>query len=91
MEINRVQAKESRLWTDSAPERVDVRAVALPRLRQLRIWNTWKTRYGAEDAWTGNFGMLVDSDDGGLSFRCSDGLGEAEFADFTFRIETAPS
>ncbi|MBF4606419.1 hypothetical protein [Curtobacterium sp. VKM Ac-1393] len=46
---------------------------------------------GAGDAWTGNFGMLVERDEGGLSFRCSDGLGEAAFTDLVFRVETVVS
>jgi hypothetical protein len=91
IEINGEQRGEFRLWTDSAPERVDVKVVDLARLRQLRVWNTWKYPNGATDAWTGNFGMVVEHDEGGLSFRCSDGLGEAGFTDLVFRVETVMS
>lgn len=88
IEINGAQGGEFRLWADSAPGIVDVKVVDLARLREFRIWNTWKTRRGAEDAWTGNFGMLVERYEGGLAFRCSDGLGEAAFSDLVFQVGT---
>ncbi|WP_448811810.1 hypothetical protein [Agromyces bauzanensis] len=88
LEIGGVIAADMVLWRDTAPETVQVAVRWSPRgPRSLRIWNTWRDG-GVSQAWLGNAGMRVDTrEDGRLTFRCSDGVGEPDFEDLVATME----
>lgn len=87
LEVNGATANDFRLWSDTAPESIEFAVHDRSRLPYFRVWNVWRTRHGAEDAWTGNFGMWVEQRGTSYRFHCSDGLGDVDFADLAFRIE----
>jgi hypothetical protein len=87
LEVNGATANDIRLWSDTAPELIEFGVSDRSRLQRLRVWNVWRTRHGAEDAWTGNFGMWVEQSGTSFRFHCSDGIGDVDFGDLVFRIE----
>lgn len=91
LRVNDVTGTSFRLWTDTAPPEIPFEVLDPVNLERLRVWNVWRTRHGAEDAWTGDFGMVVEPDDDALLVHCSDGVGALDFADLRFRIELSRS
>ncbi len=87
LRVNDVTGASFRLWTDTAPPAILFEVVDPMKLERLRVWNVWRMRHGAEDAWTGDFGMVVEPDDDSLLVHCSNGLGALDFSDLRFRIE----
>lgn len=85
------QARAFVLWNDTAPTRVVVDVRAEGSSCVVKMWNSWQDERGVEHAWIGNCGMVVEVGDGGLSLRCSDGVGGPDFDDLVVRIETRPS
>ncbi|WIE68592.1 hypothetical protein [Curtobacterium sp. MCLR17_054] len=85
--INHLSGRGFRLWTDTAPPVIEFAVDDPSRLERMRVWNVWRSPYGSEDAWTGNFGMIVEQEVDAMVVRCSNGLGDVDFEDFRFRIE----
>lgn len=72
LSVNGIDKPRLVLWNDSAPDEVEVKAVA----GRLTLWNVWETD-GAVHAWVGAAGIVLDTDDEGVTrLRASDGMGE---------------
>lgn len=89
LDINGEQLKDVVLWTDTAPEIVEVHALPPRSGGTLKIWNTWIGSLGSMDAWTGNSGMLVEPTTDGVVLRCSAGIGEPDFSELVVEITTS--
>lgn len=63
-------AEDIVLWSDTAP--ADVILESDGDVREVMIWNSYRTVHGTEEAWVGNSGMLIDDVEGGLlRFSCN--------------------
>lgn len=81
LDIDGETADDIVLWTETAP--VEVRASITWKsrgARSLRMWNVWRMGEVTQ-AWLGNAGMRVTTNNGTLLLRCSDGEGEPDFED----------
>lgn len=86
--------KEVVLWDDTLNGSAQAQIVGDAGTVRLNIWNVWRTisRYGDQDvegigAWSRNSGMLVEQGPTSVCIRCSDGRGEADFADMVAVLE----
>lgn len=73
------------LWTDTAPEVVQVVCRPPKAGAVLRAWNNWD-RNGTMMAWLGNAGMLVEDQNDCVVLRCSDGIGPPDFEDLVVEL-----
>ncbi len=75
------------LWTDTAPDTVQVKVAWKSRGgRSLRVWNAWRVK-GVTQAWLGNAGMRVSVGEGRVfQLRCSDGEGDPDFQDLVAEV-----
>jgi hypothetical protein len=82
--------REFDLWADMVPESgvatLEIQRTHLARRPSLAVWNVWQVRHQVVHAWIGNAGMLLETTDGGLTLRCSDGTGEPTFDDLVVEI-----
>jgi hypothetical protein len=84
VELNGEALDDVVLWSDTAPETVLLRFVPAKAKGPMtvRFWNAWRDTSGTMQAWIGNAGMLVETqDDGTTVLRCSDGFDEPSFDD----------
>jgi hypothetical protein len=89
IEVNGQDHPEIILWADTSPPVLDL-AVACANGCELKCWNVWK--YGdIVQAWIGNAGMHVAEADGRVTLACSDGVGDADFADLVVELEFSAS
>lgn len=66
--VGEVASKRLVLWSDTAPELVDVEASA----GRLSVWNVWRDEI--DQAWVGWSGIrLGPAEEAGIILRCSDG------------------
>lgn len=91
LDVNGSRLEDVVLWSDSAPEVVNVKLVPAKGKgpMNVRLWNTWRDAAGTMHAWIGNAGMLVEHhDDGSTDLRCSDGFDEPTFDDLVAMLTT---
>lgn len=88
LSVNGVESSDVLLWMDSAPQDVTLHVGDAP---EIRLWNVWRGRIGATQAWLGNAGILLEkSTNGDLTLRCSDGHGEVDFGDLVLSVRRHP-
>jgi hypothetical protein len=93
MEVNGSRLDDVVLWSDSAPESLNVRFVKTKSKGPIsvRVWNAWRDPAGTMQAWIGNAGMLVErGDDHATVLRCSDGFDEPSFTDLVAVLTPIP-
>jgi hypothetical protein len=76
------------LWSDSAPETVEIR-LRPPKggTMTARIWNAWRDPSDAMQAWIGDAGIVVDEPGpGSVLLRCSDGFDTPSFDDLVVEL-----
>jgi hypothetical protein len=58
----------------------------------VRVWNVWRGRQAAMQAWIGDGAMIVEHNaDGTITLGCSDGGGAQTFDALVVRLATALS
>lgn len=79
LRINGLSSPTLALWSHTAPEDVEIEVTGR-RAATLDVWNAWSLD-GVDNAWLGNAGIIVQDHAGGQTLQCSDGTGDADFAD----------
>jgi hypothetical protein len=75
------------LWTDTAPAESRIPIVRTKGALRLRMWNVWRGRADATQAWIGNAGLIVTRiDSQNYLLECSAGPGEPSFDDLHVRV-----
>lgn len=92
MTVNDRDSRDVVLWTQTAPESVDVVVNSLTNgTDELLVWNCWRGPQDQTMAWLGNAGMVVtDQNDKRWVLECSDGSGEPNFDDLIVEIARVP-
>lgn len=90
-EINRERGNIFILWSDAAPDSVEVINHSRAPGGRVYLYNAWLFGNGdTTHALTGNSGMLVDEQNGKTYLRCSDGVGEPSFNDLVVEVSLVP-
>ncbi|MEQ8839986.1 MAG: hypothetical protein RIB98_03320 [Acidimicrobiales bacterium] len=69
LRVGSVEASHVVLWTDTSPERVEVRTTDAG---DLRIWNVWRDS-DLIQAWVGDARIVIDDHGDDLGLQCHDG------------------
>ncbi|MFQ5557057.1 MAG: hypothetical protein ACE5GB_06065, partial [Acidimicrobiales bacterium] len=86
LRVGDVTSRRITLWSDTAPERVEV-VVAAKRPTIVRAWNTWRDDEAAESAWLGWAAMRSERiDDQTVRIACSDRFEPPDFTDLVVDI-----
>jgi hypothetical protein len=78
-----------RVWQDMAPPEIQIECLPKGKRATLRIWNIWRNANDVTDAWIGNAGMIIESNDV-IHLRCSDGVGAPSFDDLVADLLIVP-
>ncbi len=76
--------KDLVLWESGVPS--EIMFTVKPKKGGLKVWNVWKSRYGATEAWTNGAAMIVEEVEGGQRYHCNDGYPDDDFDDLVFTI-----
>lgn len=85
LRANGLSAPSVAVWSHTAPEDCEV-VVEGRRAHTLEVWNAWSLD-GVDNAWLGNAGIIMEPHAGGMTLRCSDGVGDPDFADLVVWIQ----
>ncbi|MDH3753003.1 MAG: hypothetical protein OEU32_03940 [Acidimicrobiia bacterium] len=76
------------LWADTSPRKVLV-TIDNDERTTVDLWNAW--RYGGADhAWLGNAGIVVQAEADHYTLQCSDGVGAVDFTDLVVTVRISP-
>lgn len=91
--IERFTEKELVLWTDTAPEQVQLTITKAKNAAALTFINVWKDRQHKTMlyALTSSAINVAESETGGFLLRCSDGSGQPDFGDLVVQIHRQPT
>ncbi|MEV0336177.1 hypothetical protein [Nocardia sp. NPDC050717] len=80
------------IWSDALTEGVDISVTANAPQALFTLTPVWVAESGAQQSWTGNYGMVVDLLPGGSStLWCSTGPGTPDFNELVVELTTIPS
>lgn len=85
IEVNEISGTEFILWANTSPEQVKIKIISSQGCL-LKFWNVWEVD-GITQAWVGNAGICVISQDRVTTLECSDGAGDIDFSDLVIQIE----
>ncbi len=83
LEVNGLDAPSIVLWSHSSPDEVTLTVSG--GATSIDVWNCWSMG-GVDTSWVGNAGIVTKSTPTGMVLRCSDGIGEVDFADIEVEI-----
>lgn len=85
LDVNGHRAPGVVLWSTTSPAEVTL-VVRGEDVTSLEVWNCWSLG-GVDTAWIGNAGIVTRAAGTGVVLRCSDGVGEADYADLEVEIQ----
>jgi hypothetical protein len=81
--VNGVEASSMVLWSTTSPDEVPLTVSGATT--SIDVWNCWSMG-GVDTSWVGNAGIVTKTTAAGMVLRCSDGIGEVDFADLEVEI-----
>lgn len=86
MLVNGHKGARFSIWQETAPHRLVVEPQPGKAAMTIKVWNIWRDTFGAEQAWVGNAGMLVEESAVDTLLHCSKGGDKPDFQSLVVRI-----